>query len=128
MRLIPVLLASAAFAFAAPVAAQVQADTVDTSIPTQLPRTAVPHHYAVTVTPHADSMTFDGTVSIDLNVVQPTRELTLNAADMSFAKATLTRAGTAPLDASVAMNADAQTATLTFPRQLAPGAYRLTIA
>ncbi len=128
MRLIPVLLASAAFAFAAPVAAQVQADTVDTSIPTQLPRTAVPHHYAVTVTPHADSMTFDGTASIDLNVVQPTRQLTLNAADMSFAKATLTRAGTAPLDASVAMDADEQTATLTFPRQLAPGAYRLTIA
>ena len=29
-------------------------------LPTQLPRTAVPHHYAITVTPHAERLTFDG--------------------------------------------------------------------
>ena len=51
-----VLLASAACVVAAPLAtaalAQPQADTIDTSVPTQLPRTAVPHHYTLTVTPH----------------------------------------------------------------------------
>ena len=63
-----VLLASAAVVLAAPsagFAAPQQADTVDPSIPTQLPRTAIPHHYALTVTPHADKLTFDATVERD---------------------------------------------------------------
>ena len=37
-----------------------QADTVETSLPTQLPRTAIPHHYAITVTPHASARTVRG--------------------------------------------------------------------
>ena len=78
-----VLLATAAFVSAVPastsLAAQRQADTVDTSIPTQLPRTAVPHHYAITVTPHSERLTFDSSVAIDLDVVQATRALVLNA-------------------------------------------------
>ena len=69
-----VLLATAAFVSAVPasssLAAQPQADTVDTRVPTQLPRTAVPHHYAITLTPHADRLVFDATVAIDLDVVQ----------------------------------------------------------
>jgi len=128
-----VLLASAAFVCTAPAAsaapATPQKDTVDQGVPTQLPRTAIPHHYALTVTPHADSLSFDGTVVIDLNVITPTSELVLNAANLDFARATLAnakaRSGTA---AKVSTDADAQTATLTFPRTIAPGAYRLTIA
>jgi aminopeptidase N len=127
-----ILLASAAFVCAVPastsLAAQPQADTVDSSVPTQLPRTAVPHHYAITVTPHTQSLTFDSTVAIDLDVVQPTRTLVLNAADLKLASATLTPAkGGAVLKATVSTDAKAQTATLTFPRQLATGAYRLNI-
>ena len=82
MKLFAVFLASVAMAI--PVAAQVQADTVDASIPTQLPRTAIPHHYAITVTPHAQRLTFDGTVAIDLAVTKPTNELVLNAADLTL--------------------------------------------
>ena len=97
MNRLIVLLASAAAvtaATAAPAAlAQVPADTVDTSLPTQLPRTAVPHHYALTVTPQADRMTFDGHVVIDVEVVQPTNSLVLNAADMTFARANLSGPG-----------------------------------
>ena len=106
-----------------------QADTVDASLPTQLPRTAVPHHYALTVTPHADRLTFDGDVAIDLEVVKPTRTLVLNAADLKFASATLRPAqGGAPLDGGVTVDAASQTATITFPRTLAPGCYRLELA
>lgn len=130
MNRLTVLLASAAAVLAAPVAtaafAQVPADTVDTSIPTQLPRTAVPHHYALTVTPHAGNMTFDGQVVIDLDVVQPTSSLVLNAVDMTFARASLSGPG-GTASATVTMDKDAQTATLAFGRTLAPGAYRLTI-
>ena len=68
-------LASTAFACAAApawAAPAMQSDTVDASVPTQLPRTAVPHHYAIAVTPHAERLAFDGTVAIDLEIVKPT--------------------------------------------------------
>ena len=82
------LLATAAFICAVPattsLAAQTQADTVDTSVPTQLPRTAIPSHYAIEVTPHADALAFDGKVAIDLKVIKPTRELTLNALNLKI--------------------------------------------
>jgi aminopeptidase N len=127
-----ILLASAAFVCAAPastsIAAPAHADTVDTSLPTQLPRTAVPHHYAITLTPHVQQLAFDATVAIDLEVVRPTRTLVLNAADLNLASATLTPPkGGAALPATLAVDAKAQNATLTFPNQLAPGAYRLNI-
>ena len=130
MKSVAALLASAALAFATPSIAETiqQADTVDTSLPTQLPRTAVPHHYDVTVTPHADKLSFDGDVAIDLDVVQPTGELVLNAADLKLASATLRPAkGGAAISGKISLDPDAQTATLTFPGALQPGAYQLSI-
>ena len=128
MKSVAALLATAALAFAAPMhAAPAQhADTVDPAAPTQLPRTAVPHHYAITITPHSDQLTFDGTVAIDLDVVKPTTSIVLNAANLSVAKATLSGRG-APLPATVTSDAAAQTATFDFGRTVAPGPYRLTI-
>ena len=128
MKSVAALLATAVLAFAAPMqAAPAQhVDTVDPGVPTQLPRTAVPHHYAITITPHADKLTFDGTVAIDLDVVKPTTSIVLNAASLTFAKATLSGRG-APVAANVASDADAQTATFDFGRMIAPGPYRLTI-
>jgi aminopeptidase N len=131
MKSVVALLASAALAFGTPASAQApaQADTVDPTLPTQLPRTAIPHHYAIIVTPHAERLRFDGTVAIDLDVIKPTRELVLNAADLNIASATLRPAsGGTPLPARVTLDAAAQTATLAFPATLAAGAYRLDIA
>ena len=104
------------------------ADTIDATLPTQLPRTAIPSHYAIEVTPHADRLAFDATVAIDLKVIKPTRELVLNAADLAIASATLTAGRSEPLAAKVGIDAAAQTATLDFGRELAPGAYRLDMA
>jgi len=133
LKSIALLLASAAGLLAAPSAlpaqAVQQADTVDTSLPTQLPRTAVPHHYAIIVTPHAERLTFDGTVAIDLDVVQPTSSLVLNAVDMTFSSARLVpAAGGAPLVGQAKTDNDAETVTITFPATLSPGAYRLELA
>jgi aminopeptidase N len=128
MKFLAALLASAALASSVPASAAVQVDTIDATLPTQLPRTAIPHHYSITVTPHAERLTFDGDVAIDLEVVKPTRELVLNAADMKLASATLrTAAGGAPLPAKIGLNAAAETATLTFARVITPGRYRLSI-
>jgi len=126
MRLIAAFLASVALAVPASVLSEARADTVDRSVPTQLPRTAIPHHYAITVAPHADRLTFDGAVSIDLDVVKPTNQLVLNAAELTLAKATLSGRG-APLTAKVSTDEQAQTATLDFGGTIAPGRYRLNI-
>jgi aminopeptidase N len=129
MKFVAALLATAALAVSLPstVAAQ-QSDNVDTSLPTQLPRTAVPYHYAITVTPHTERLAFDGSVGIDLDVITATRKLVLNAADLKLASATLRDANGGPATAArISLDADAQTATLTFPKAIAPGAYHLSI-
>jgi aminopeptidase N len=133
MKIGVAFVASVALASFVPASAVAQspshADTVDPSLPTQLPRTAVPHHYAIIVTPHAQRLMFDGSVAIELEVIKATRSVTLNAADLSFASATLRPAkGGAAIPGRATVNADAQTATLTFPRSIAPGAYRLDVA
>jgi aminopeptidase N len=127
MRQFFALLASAAAVCAVPVAAApAQRDTVDLNVPTQLPRTAIPHHYAISVTPHEDALTFDGTVAIDVEVTKPTTNLVLNAANLTFGKVTLSGRG-APLTATVSTDDKAQTATFEFGRTIAPGQYRLNI-
>ena len=131
MKLSIALAASAAIALVVPSTLSGQpahSDTVDPSTPTQLPRTAIPHHYALTVTPHAEQLRFDGTVAIDLDVIKPTSELTFNAADLKFVSATLgpAKAGAA-ISGRIAIDAKDQTATVTFPRRLALGSYRLTL-
>jgi aminopeptidase N len=105
-----------------------QPDTVDASLPTQLPRTAIPHHYAVLITPNARGLTFAGRVVIDLEVIKPTTTLTLNAADLKFVSASLRPAkGGAPLAGRVTVDAANQTAAITFPRQLTTAGYQLTL-
>src|SRR5690348_1054004 len=129
MKLVVAFLASVALTVPAFSAAAAHVDTVDPSVPTQLPRTAIPHHYAITVTPHAERLTFDGSVAIDLEVIKPTIQLVLNAAEMSISSARLEPAkGGAALIGHVTLDAKAETATLTFPRTLPTGSYRLTLA
>ncbi|HVU31733.1 MAG TPA: M1 family metallopeptidase [Sphingomicrobium sp.] len=131
MKFVAVFMATASLALSLPSTAYAQrpADTVDSSLPSQLPRTAVPHHYAITVTPHAERLTFDGRVGIDLDVIKATNELVLNAADLKLASARLKlKSGGAPVAAKISLDADRQTATLAFPRTLEPGSYQLEIA
>ena len=130
MKFVAAFLASAALACSIPAvgAPPLHADTVDPSLPTQLPRTAIPHHYAITVTPNAERLSFNGDVAIDLEVIKPTGELVLNAADLQLASAVLRpQKGGAALPAKISLDPKSETATLTFARMIAPGVYRLAI-
>jgi aminopeptidase N len=113
-------LANAAL-LAAPAAAQSPSAA---TVPTQLPDVAKPSHYAISLTPDAAKMRFDATVRIDLEILKPTRTLTLNALDLRIASAGIVGGA----KAKVALNADAQTATLTFPADLKPGKLSLDLA
>jgi len=96
---------------------------------TQLPRGVVPTHYDVAIVPHADKLTFDGKVTITLNVLKPTRSITLNAADLTFHSATLTptKLKIAVPTPTVSVDAKAQTATFTLSHPIPAGQYRLAM-
>ena len=100
----------------------------DAQVTTQLPRDVRPSHYSVAVTPHASALGFDGNVTVDIEVLQSTRSITLNALDLTFAHVALTPVGGKALAApKVTVNGDAQTATFTFAKELAPGKYSLAM-
>ena len=103
--------------------------TAVSATPTQLPRSAAPSHYAVSLIPDAEHHRFDASVTIALEVRQPTNMLTLNAADLTFAGATISAGpGQAPLAASrIEVDAAAQTASIHFLHPLRPGQYQLKI-
>ncbi len=95
----------------------------------QLPLNVRPSHYAIQVTPHADKMVFDGKVNIDLQVLEPTNSIVLQAVNMTFANSMLTPTGRKrgkPLPAKVSVDAENQTATFTFDKPLLPGSYVLS--
>lgn len=95
---------------------------------TQLPRSVRPTHYDVSVTPHVDSLSFDGKVGVNIDVLHATASITLNAMDMTFSKVTLTPVGgkkAAYPAPKVTVDAAAQTATFTWAQPIVPGSYQL---
>ena len=126
--------AAIALAFAVPAlhvaAAPAAASTAKASqeATTQLPRGVVPSHYDIALVPDAAAGTFTGKATITLNVARATDSITLNAADLKFAGASVSpAAGGAPQTATVAIDAAAQTATFKLARPLAPGMYKLAL-
>ncbi|MGZ3181995.1 MAG: M1 family metallopeptidase [Telluria sp.] len=98
-------------------------------VTTQLPRSASPTHYDVSLVPDAGKASFAGKVTITLNVLEPTSKLTLNAADMQFSKVSLAPVSGkgASLEGKARVDNEAQTATFDFGQTIARGAYKLTL-
>ena len=99
-------------------------------VTTQLPRGVRPSHYDVAVVPHAGKLSFNGRVTVSIDVLQPTRSITLNAINMVFSSVQLTAvkgrlAFAAP---KVTLDAKAQTATFTFAQPVPVGSYKLAMA
>ncbi len=101
----------------------------DARTPTQLPRDVRPTHYAITITPDAARLVFKGEVTIDIDVLMPTRRIVLNALDLEFAQVALisTDGARTPREPRVAIDPMAQTASFAFDSVLAPGSYRLAM-
>jgi len=92
---------------------------------TQLPRNVRPAHYAIEVTPHANKLAFDGKVRIDVDVLQPTSTIVLQAVNLTFADSTLSAKGGKPMPARVTLDEANQTASFVFDRPLPAGRYTL---
>ncbi|MBV7535170.1 M1 family metallopeptidase [Duganella sp. sic0402] len=98
-------------------------------VTTQLPRTAVPTHYALSLTPDAANSSFSASVTIALDVKQATSSLTLQAADLKFSAAAISAGPGKALQQSskIDVDADQQTATFHFAESLKPGSYQLKL-
>jgi aminopeptidase N len=118
MAAAPVVSAAMAAATAAPYSGD--------PVTTQLPRNAVPSHYRINFTPDAANLKFAANTSIDVKLLTASESVTLNAADLEFAKVTIRKVKGKPVAAKVAVDAKAQTATFTFPK-MAEGNYTLDI-
>jgi len=99
------------------------------TVTSQLPRNAVPSHYAVSLVPDAAQRSFSASVVIALDLVQASDSLTLHAAELSFRSAAISAGPGQPVLAAdnISIDADKQTVTLHFPRTLAKGGYQLKL-
>jgi len=91
--------------------------------PGRLPAGVTPLAYDIMVDPDAAKLRFTGRETITIAVAAPTRTITLNAADLTFARVVLD--GQTP--AQVTTNATDQTATFTFATPVTAGQHRLAI-
>ena len=100
-------------------------------IPTQLPRNVRPLQYSISATPDAANLRFTGSVLIDIEVVEATDTITLNAADLEIGIARLSPIGNPPSTVfevgRTSLDAGRQTASFRFDKPIAPGRYRLAL-
>jgi aminopeptidase N len=126
---ISLALGAAVFA-AAPAPALADAVPVaNAALPTtQLPRNVRPTHYQVAVTPHAETLSFDGHVEIELEILEPTDSIVLNQLDMQFSKVMLSSVGGTKLAPSrLDIDQKGQTASFVFGHALPAGKYTLAM-
>jgi len=119
-------LTSLAVALLPSVAGRVAAEPVFAfdSTPGKLPKTVVPTHYALDLTPDLDKLSFAGSEVVDIEVTEPTAHLVLNAVDMTIdAAAVDDEAGP-----EITLDAAAQTVTLAFPRPITAGRHKLRLS
>ena len=93
----------------------------------RLPRTAVPSSYVITLEPDLAAATFAGEVVVDLDVVDPTDRLVLNAAELRIDRAELVD-GDEPVRGTVTLDAGREQATVAFDDVIDPGRHRLRLA
>ncbi len=90
-----------------------------------LPSNVKPTKYRMTLQPDLASFTFKGEQTVDIEIVEPTARIKLNAAEMEISRISLIRNGSATAAHSISLDADTETATLDFGQTLSPGPAQL---
>lgn len=113
---------------AAPAALAQPSNGPGAGIATQLPRVAVPSHYTIRMIPDAANLKFKADAQIDIELSTATAAITLNAADLVFSSASIVATKGRPVKGTISTDAAAQTVTVSFPKALKPGKYKLAFA
>jgi aminopeptidase N/puromycin-sensitive aminopeptidase len=86
----------------------------------RLPEVAAPENYKLCFTPDLDKATFDGDETISILVLKPTKEITLNAADIDFHEVSITSRGSTQM-AYVTPKKEKEMAVLSTEKPLSAG-------
>ena len=92
----------------------------------RLPRTVVPNHYRIDIEPDLDAATFHGTVDIDVEVVDRTDRVVLNAVDLAIGSASIEANGRT-LPATVEVDDERERIALRLAAPLEPGPARVSV-
>ncbi len=92
----------------------------------RLPPTVVPSHYDIKIEPDLANASFRGTVGIDVEIVEPTSAVVLNAIELDLERASI-EVGDAEQLASISLDEEAERATLTVVSELPAGPARIVI-
>ena len=90
-----------------------------------LPSNVKPTKYRMTLQPNLASFTFKGEQTVDIEIVEPTARIKLNAAELEISRVSLVRNGSATVAHSISLDEDTETATLDFGQTLSPGPAQL---
>ncbi len=93
----------------------------------RLPLTATPSHYQLTFTPNFNDNTFAGEETIAVDVLRPTKAITLNAAEIEFKNVTIT-SGKQSQTAKVTLDEKNEMATFTVPQNIPAGGAEIKIS
>jgi aminopeptidase N len=94
--------------------------------PARLPKVVIPVRYTIELKPDLTTSLMPGSEVVDVDVLEPTSRIILNAVNMTIDVAVLE--GEPGQTAAVTFNAAEETATLSFSRELRAGHHRLRIS
>jgi puromycin-sensitive aminopeptidase len=92
----------------------------------RLPRNVLPRHYDITLEPDLASASFTGSVDIEIDIVEPTSTIVLNAIELEIHAASLT-IGNSQIDGAVTLDEARERASIAFGESIPTGPARLTI-
>ena len=92
-----------------------------TGAPVRLPAAVRPTAYDLRLAPDLQAFTFSGSAEIEIEVLSPTRSVTLNAIELEIGDAWVRPRGGGPVAGAVTLDAASETATITLGAELAPG-------
>jgi aminopeptidase N len=93
--------------------------------PGKLPKDVVPRHYLIHLKPDLQTFTTKGEIEVDLDVLRPVRQITLNALGLEIGNASIAAPREITLQPTV--NEAEQTVTFALPESMAPGKYKLSV-
>ena len=93
----------------------------------RLPRTVVPSHYDLTITPGPESRIFHGDVAINVDVLKPTSVVKINAKNLVITSALARHESGTVLNGTVTIDADKEMAEIAFAGTLAASAWVLEL-
>ncbi len=96
--------------------------------PYRLPTHVVPSAYRLRLTPDLEAARFTGTVEVDVEVLETTRDVALNAVGLELADPAIRPTGGPPVVGELALDEEHDRAIVSFPDALPAGSYVLSMS